>query len=261
MKSAKSITLLSFVLLALASPGVAVSQVARLSKEQQDKFLSERMTGNAFLGDFSSFGSLLAALGILVHTNDQEIAATELRPFFPEFYKPTTSEFLDAIAMQTNSSWSYDPRTGYWLFAKPAQPKPYSLTLSDKWLTSDRGIYVGYRPPTFPVGMDVYYYGKYSADNAKEQAALWERVRNSWALSFARYLNEKVTLEQMQKVAVDGAEALYFQSPTPKPGLVWRQWAFVKDGKTFVIVSTLPTDDKALFANVEAMVKSFRVTS
>ena len=40
---------------------------------------------------------------------------------------------------------------------------------------------------------------------------------------------------------------------------VWRQWAFVKDGKAFVIVSTLPVAEKQLLANVEAMVKSFRV--
>lgn len=262
MKSTRAIiTLLVFVLLSLVSPGLAMSQDAPLSQEQQDKFLSERMRGNALTSTFSNFGSLLAGLGIFVHTNDQEIAETNLRSFFPDFYKPTTREFLDAIAMETSSSWTYDRKTGYWLFAKPASPKPFSITLSDKWLTADRGVYISYKPPTFPVGMDVYYYGKYSADDLKGQAALWERVRNSWALSFAKHFNENVTLEQMQKVAVDGAEALYFQTPTPRPGFVWRQWAVVKDGKTFVIVSTLPADNKELRANVETMVRSFRVSS
>lgn len=260
MKLYRSITLLLFVLLTLISPTVAVSQDAPLSKEQQDEFLSERMQGNALGSTFSSFGSLLAALGILVHTNDQEIAKTDLRSYFPAFYKPTIREFLDAIALETNSSWTYDPKTGYWVFAKPATPKPFSLTLSDKWLADDRGVYVSYKPPTFPVGMDVYYFGKFSADDAKQQAALWERARNVWALTFARHMNKTATLEQMQKVAVDGVEALYFQTPTPRPGTVWRQWAVVKDGKTYLIVSTLPADNKELLADVEAMVKSFRVT-
>ncbi|HEV7682441.1 MAG TPA: hypothetical protein VGO68_10000 [Pyrinomonadaceae bacterium] len=62
MKLSRSITLLLFVLLALVSPWVTVSQDAPLNKEQQDEFLAERMQGNALASTFSSFGSLLAAL-------------------------------------------------------------------------------------------------------------------------------------------------------------------------------------------------------
>lgn len=42
----------------------------------------------------------------------------------------------------------------------------------------------------------------------------------------------------------------------PKPF----QWAFVKNGHAVVIVSTLPTDDTKLLADVESMIKTFRLT-
>ena len=218
------------------------------------------MRSGAIIGTFSAFGSLLFAFGITIHTNDKEIGETELHSPFPDFYQPTIRELLNAIALQTNSSWTYDPQTDYWVFAKPPMRKPLAVSLAEGWVATDRGIYVGYKPPTYPVGMDIYYYGTYSSDNPAQQAVVWERVRNSWATGFASRFKGDVTIAEMQRVSVDGVEALYFQTPTPRPGVVWRQWALVKNGHAFVIVSTLPADDKQLLADVESMVKSFRVT-
>ena len=70
-----------------------------------------------------------------------------------------------------------------------------------------------------------------------------------------------VTIAEMRKVTVDSVEALYFQTPTPRAGVIWRQWVFVKNGRAIVIVSTLPDDNQQLLADVESMVKSFRVAS
>ena len=249
-------------LVALSSSVVSSQQRAALDAKQQEKFLSRRLESGVITGTFSAYGSFMyAALDIAIHTNDKEVAETELHSPFPEFYKPTVKEMLTTIALQTKSSWAYDPKTDYWTFARPAAAKPFSLKLADKWTSDDRGIYVSYRPPTYPVGMDIYYYGSYSAEDPSQQAATWERIRNVWATSFASRLKRDVSISEMQRVSVDGADALYFQGLTPRPGVMWRQWAFVKNGHAFLIVSTLPVDDAKLLADVESMVKSFRLGS
>ena len=185
----KTIAILSLLLLTIPSTGVASSQKrSPLTNDQQKEFLARRLKSGAISGTFGAFGSFLyAALDIAIHTNDKEISDTDLHSAFPDFYKPTIKEMLDAIALQTRSSWSYDSQNDYWVFAKPAIPKPFSLTLADKWIGNDRGVYVSYKPPTYPVGMDVYYYGTYSSDDPSQQVALWERVRNSWAIGFASH--------------------------------------------------------------------------
>ena len=108
--------------------------------------------------------------------------------------------------------------------------------------------------------MDIYYYGSYSSENPAQQNVTWERVRDSWATGFASRLKRGVKISEMRPVSVDGVEALYFQAPTPRPGVMWRQWVLVKKGHAFVIVSTLPDDDTKLLNDVESMIKSFHVT-
>ena len=252
------------VMLVIAPCGGLVSSQQRrvLTVEQQKTLLAHRLPSGVITGTFAAYGSLLsAALDLAIHTDDKEVGNTELHSPFPDFYKPTIKELLDTIALQTKSSWSYNAQTDYWVFAKPAAAKPFSLTLADNWTFNDRGIYVSYKPPTFPVGMDIYYYGVYSSDEISQQELTWKRVRNSWATGFASRLKPGVTISEMKPVSVDGVESLYFESPTPRPGGMWRQWALVKNGHAFVIVSTLPADDKKLLADVESMVKSFRVAS
>lgn len=253
-----TILLVAFIALSTISYG----QKGRpaLTETQQKAFLLERLPSGAVTGNFGSFGSFLFAVeDVAIHTDDKEIGATVLHSPFPDFYKPTWKELLDAIALQTQSSWKYDSTRDYWVFAKPNATKPYAVTLADKWTATDQGIYVGYKPPTYPVGMDIYYYGVYSTDTPKEQAALWEKIRNSWAIGFASNFKRDVSVSEMQKVKVADVEALYFQANAPRNNVIWRQWAFVKDGHAFVIVSSLLPGDKQLLTNVEAMVKSFRV--
>ena len=252
-----------FLVLLLLSANAAgqTRDQKKLTAQQQQAFLAERLPGPVIKGSFSAWGSFLfAALGVAIHTDDALIAKTELRTPFPDFYKPTWKEELDTIAAQTESSWKYDPARGYWVFAKPKTSKPFAITIAPKWTTDDHEIFTSYRPPSYPVGMDVYYYGSYSADDRKDEAALWEKVRNAWALGFASRLKKGVTVEEMQKVTVGGADALYFEGTAPKNDVVWRQWVFMKDGKAFIIVSSLKPEQKELLADVQAMVASFRVT-
>lgn len=260
MKPMKIFTLLFIALVAFSTVSFGQAKEQALTQAQQKAFLSERLPNGALTGSFGSYGSLLfAVVDVAIHTDDKEIGAAALNSPFPEFYKPTWKELFAAIALQTQSSWKYDAARNYWVFAKLIAAKPFAVTLADKWTATDRGIYVGYKPPTFPVGMDIYYYGVYSADNSKEQASLWEKVRNSWAIGFASKLKKDVSVSEMQKIKVADVEALYFQTTAPRNNVVWRQWSFVKDGHAFVIVSTLRSEDKQLLSEVEAMVKSFRV--
>lgn len=267
MKLIKIAAILSFILFSFSSAiaqtanGTVQDKVTPLTEKQQKELLSGRMQSGAITGTFDSYTSLLFALNdIAMHTEDGEINNTKLNSPFPNFYKPTVQQLFDTIALQTKSSWKYDAQRDYWVFAKPAIQKPYSLTLADKWTSRDMGIYTGYAPATFPVGMDVYYYGVYSADEVKKEAALWEKIRNTWAVSFASNFKKGITAGEMQKISIDGVEALYFETPAPKPGIIFRQWTLIKKGKMFVIISTLPAGDKQAVSDVEAMVKSFRVT-
>lgn len=260
MTRKKLILIVACILLTALSTTVSSQKRGSLNADQQKKLLAHRLPTGVVAGTFDSFTSLLFSLqNIALHTNDKEINETELHSPFPDFYRPTVKELLATIALQTKSSWTYDAQNNYWVFAKPATAKPFSLTLADDWNGTDRGSYVSYRPSTYPVGMDVYYYGSYSSDEPSQQALMWERIRNLWATTFASRLKRGVSISEMQAVPVDGVEALYFQSPTSRPGVMWRQWALVKNGQAFVIVSTLPADDKKLLADLEAMVKSFRV--
>lgn len=262
MKIIRILTVLLFALVFFPSASYAQStEQTSLTEAQQKAFLSERLPSGAVSGSFGSYGSMLYAVAdVSIHTDDKAIGAAVLNSPFPAFYRPTWKELFDTIAVQTQSSWKYDAKRDYWVFAKPSAAKPYSVTLADKWTSTERGIYVGYKPATFPVGMDIYYYGVYTADAAKDEAALWEKIRDSWALGFASKLKKNVSVSEMQKVTIAGVEALYFQAPAPRNNVIWRQWAFVKDGHAFVIVSTLLAEDKQLIADVEAMVKSFRLT-
>lgn len=256
------LTIATFLLLTFGSSVNALAQQRKaLSSDEQNKLLARRLQSGVITGNFGSYASLIFGVtNIAIHTNDGQIGESELHSPFPTFYKPTIRELFDTIAMQTGSSWTYDPKTDYWVFAKPAKAKPFTITLVDEWTSDDRGVYISYKPPTYPVGMDIYYYGSYSADKKAEEAALWKQIRNSWAIGFASRAKRDVTIPEMSTVTIDGVEAVHFESLTPRPGVVWRQWAFVKNGHAFVIVSTLPQSDDKLRSAVESMVKSFHLT-
>lgn len=231
-----------------------------LSLKEQKQFLSKRLPTNVLVGPFENYGSLLfSAQNVVIHSDDEVIRKTALQTTFHDFYKPTWEELFSSIATQTKSSWSYDSKRDFWVFAAPARPKPFAITLADKWSTRDMGVWVGYKPATYPVGLDIYYWGTYSSDDPKEMLKIGEKIRNSWAMSFASKVNKNITIEKMKKLRIAGAEALFYEAPTPRPGVMWRQWTFVIEGKAFFIISTLPIEDKQSYAEVEEMVKSFRI--
>ncbi|MEW6363530.1 MAG: hypothetical protein AB1714_02705 [Acidobacteriota bacterium] len=232
----------------------------RLTPEQQRVFLASRAPSGSMTGSFSSFASLLYAMQeVVIHSSDSRINATVLASFFPDFYKPTWREYLDDIARQSKCSYSHDAQTGYWVFSEPENSLPYSVDLAEGWTCHDEGRYVGYAPRGAPVGMDLYMLGEYSA-SPSEEAALYRRVRDALAITFASNFKQDVGITEMQEVLVDGAEALYFEAPAPRPGTLWRQWVFVKNGRAFAIVSAAAQDDAKVRSEIDGMIKSFHAT-
>jgi hypothetical protein len=232
-----------------------------LSKEQQTAFLAKRTPSGSMLGSFDGYCSLLyATLDVCIHTESDEIDQTSLSSPFPDFYKPTWAELFDAIARQTKSSWSYDPKTDFWVFSKPSQPLPFTIAMAKDWKVDDRGSYVSYQPKIAPVGLDVYMMGAYSADKENERQALYGKVRDALALQFAKMFKKDVTVDAMTKTKVGTCDALYFTIAAPQTGIVWRQWVIVDSGQAFCIVSAIkPEQQKEILPDVEAMVKSFKI--
>lgn len=135
-------------------------------------------------------------------------------------------------------------------------PLPYSLTLAKGWRSEERGNYTAYIPKIAPVGMDIYMMGRYhNMDN--EQL---KELRADNALQFAEKISSNVTVSDMKTVTVDGCEALAFASKAPMDGRRWRQWAFIKKGELFVIVSAYSDDNESkIVPDVDAMVATFHV--
>ena len=178
---------------------------------------------------------------------------------FPADYQPTWKEVFDSVAVQTRTTWKYDATRNYWLFTPTENSATFSVKIADGWTSRNAGIFIGYTPPTFPVGMDVYQLGGYSAADSKKEAELFSRVREDLALRFATGFNPNVKAKDMQIVKVNEADALYFEADiVRREGAIWRQWVFVKNGKAYAIVSSLMKKDTKLFEDVQAMVKSFQ---
>ncbi len=258
---------LTFISLNLTFQSYAQSEIAvdnngsAISEAEQKELLETRLESSPIQGNFGSFGSLLFAFyDLAIHTDHKEIGSVKLGSPFSDGYKPTWKEVFDAVAVQTQTFWSYDAKRNYWLFTPTQNSSTYNIKIADGWTSRNEGIYVGYKPPTFPVGMDIYQLGSYSAQETKNEVKLFNDIRENLALRFAKGFNPNVKAKDMQIVKVDEADALYFEAPAPKrEDVMWRQWVFVKNGKAFAIVSSLMKKDTRLVEDVQSMVKSFRV--
>lgn len=232
-----------------------------ISEKEQKTLLATRLEQSPIQGTFNSLGSFLFSFNDLaIHTDHKEIGIIKLGSPFPSDYKPTWKEVFDTVATQTQTSWSYDAKRNYWLFTPVKDALSYNIKIPDGWTSRNQGIYVSYKPPTFPVGMDIYQLGSYSAEKPKDEAKLFEKIREDLALRFAKGFNPSIKAKDMQTFKIDGTDTLYFESPIPRrEDAIWRQWVFIKKGKAFAIVSSLMRKDTGLFEDVQEMIKSFQV--
>lgn len=259
--------LFCFVLLTVAAghPFVRAEEEAQhakaLSEKAQNDFLAKR-TNASMIGSFNGYASLLyATREIAIHTESSEIASTPMRSFMPKFYEPTWRELFDAIALQTQSEWHYDAKNDYWVFGNPQKPKThYTLEIAQDWTPDDQGNCVCYRPAIAPVGMDIYIMGSYSSDNPEGANELYQKIKDSFAVMFAKTFKDDVTPADMKEVTVNTYRALHFEITSEK-GIIWRQWVIVEAGKAFVIVSAIkPKHDAQLYPDVQKMIGSFTIS-
>ena len=261
------------------------SSLQPLTDAEQDQLLHTRLSGgmgNTF-GQFANMflvsSRLQLGTGVGLMTSSQEIAKMQLQSPFPESYEPTLRELMDAIALQTFSSWKYDPSDKYFQsdvphkspvtglamfeFTKTKREKPYAVTLAEKWTTVDHGNWVMHVPPTFPVGMDIYEMGTYSDSDDAKTKELYEKIRGDVALEWAQRVNDKAKREDLKPAKVGEYDALYYESLIPSQldkDIRWRHWVFMVDNQCYFIVSTiLPEFEAKIYPDVEKMLASFRM--
>ena len=260
-----------------------------LSDEAQAKLLARRLEGsmgNSF-GAFANMFMVRSQMDLKVCVGlkgmSKEIVQAELQPVFPEFYKPSLKELLDAMALQTFSEWSYrkedqfassskaetqeDDHVVIFSFtpvlAEAKSRKPYSVELAMDWKSEDRGHWLACIPPTFPVGMDVYEMGTYSAAKKADEEALFTKVRAKVALEWAKRVKNDAKAEDLKPAKVGGYEALHFDALIPSQDgkdVRWRHWVFMVDNACYFIVSTIfPEMEEQLYPDVKKMLGSFTV--
>jgi hypothetical protein len=267
------------------SPAAKPPAVKPLSKEQQDDLLKQRISGGMgpTFSDFANVFLVLSRLklsyGVGLMTTAKEIAAAELQSPFPKSYEPTLRELLDAIALQTFSQWKYDPSgkffqsdvkgeapvadLAFFEFTKAERRKPYEVDLAKGWKSVDKGNWTMFVPPSFPVGLDIYEVGSYSADDKTKEAELLKQIPQDVALMWAKRASEDAAKKDLKPAKVGRYDAIYFDTMVPTQlgqQAHWRQWVFMVDDKCYFIVSTIfPKYEDKIYPDVEAMLKSFKI--
>lgn len=261
-----------------------------LTAEEQTKLLARRLNGSldhsfgAFANMFMVRSQMDLGVSVGLQSKTTKLVETELQSVFPAFYKPTFRELLDAIALQTFSTWSYrkedqvvrstvpdtkehDPIVIFTF--DPIRPpairaKPFHIDLPKGWKSEDRGHWLAFIPATFPVGMDVHELGTYSAAGRRYEAALFIRVRQETALDWAKRVKPDAKLEDLKPARVGGFDALHFDALVPAQDgkdVRWRHWVFMVDNACYFIVSTIfPEMEEKLFPDVQTMIQSFKPT-
>jgi hypothetical protein len=206
------------------------SKLVVLSDEELNELLDRRLEGSmgmtfgSFLKIFLVQSRLSVGTGIGLITDDKKIIRSELQTAFPESYQPTLREFLDAIALQTFSEWKCDrekqfvqtdqvrdkPLEGVVTihFQRAKRKKPFSVKLAEDWKMQDKSHWVMYIPPDFPVGMDIYEFGRYSTKQ-DDKKTFFEKIRNDVALEWARHVNPESSSDDLQPGKVGKYEALF----------------------------------------------------
>ncbi|GAB5466144.1 MAG: hypothetical protein Kapaf2KO_15800 [Candidatus Kapaibacteriales bacterium] len=209
-------------------------------------------TGMMGLGTFSKFKSYLYTTQIAkISTDNPIVEATRLKGLSDSKKFLSMNEIFNMIAYQTNSTWEFDTVSCYFVFSSPM---PFELGLAEGWT---KGICDGgyiFKPSIAPVGMDVYFAGFTDTSETQEDAMI--RISKRYAEPF----NNDLKADDLQKIKLDNHIAYYYETNAQKKGVIWRQWAFVDDGLSFVIVSAIDSiNNEKLLPDVKQMVNSFKI--
>jgi hypothetical protein len=266
-------------------PDIRVS-VKPLTSDEQNALLSKRINGGLG-GTFESFANMFVVssnistgttIGLV--TESAEIEHISLTPVFADSYEPTLHEFLDAIAKQADSNWSYDPSGNFihtdkslqkpiediaiFEFKKCEQTRaPYTVQVSANWRTVQMGGVTHYVSPSNIPGMDIYESGKYSAASPDEEAKILKDLPSDIALMWAKRIKPSASKDELTHTHIGKYEAVMFKTQATAKGkqqVTWRNWGFRVGNRGYAILSTiLLNEEDKLFPDVEAMLKSLEI--
>lgn len=265
------------------SPKEFELKVKILNPTQLNALLKQRLNGT--LGDnFGQFSNMFFVrsridldTGIALTTKAPGVTECQLEPAFAYNYKPTLRELLDAIALETGTRWVYADRSQVMVSNSPSneiidgmaifdfvpnQHKfTHEMTPAKDWKAVEKTNWVMYIPPIAPMAMDYHELGKVSADDKSKEAALIAKTAQDFALDQYRRAKPDAKLEDLKKTKVGAIDAYYFETPLPPTGpekVRWRQWHFMIGNQLCYVISTiLPDQEKALWPDVEQMIKTF----
>lgn len=228
-----------------------------LSEPERNEFLKRRTSGR-LAGKFSFLANMFYTVSDVNIEAPKDVLDALIEVPFVAGYKPTWHELFDALGRATQTTWTYRPERNSWVFGKPAPALPYSFKLANNWTQEDQGGFLMCKPSTAPVGMDIYCMGSYSFEKDAEKS--FDGIRDKIALTFASRFSKDIQTKDMKKIIIDGVESLYFETPTNRAGVIWRQWVLVKNGIALAVVSAVDAkNEKAVLPDVEAMLKTLSV--
>ncbi|MGD9682503.1 MAG: hypothetical protein AB7W16_15055 [Candidatus Obscuribacterales bacterium] len=258
-----------------------------LEPSELDKLLKQRINGQLGL-NFGSFANMFFIQSKIetdvlfaLSCDEPEMSRMPLEPGFPSTYKPTVTEFLDALALETNSRWVYDEKYQYARSTEPAKPGEkelegtvdfhflpaknklgFEITPAEGWKALRRSNWIMYIPPTAKLAMDLHVLGSLSCDDESKMTALLESAPVDHALDSLKRANPDATAKDLQKKKVGEYDAYFFETKVPTNGEAkyrWRQWHFMVGNRLCYVISTVPLDlDSQLYPDIEKMLKTFR---
>lgn len=267
--------------------------VVILTDDELDNLFNKRLEGGMSYS-FKQFSNMFfvksridLGTGIGLMSKSKEIPEKPLQSTFPESYNPTLREFLDSIALQTASTWKYDPVNQFVMSEANGKKekkaavikdiaiiefeeaekriKPFKFKLAEGWTAIDQGSWVMHRPPEYPVGMDIYELGEFSQKaEAKADPDFSEKMRLQIAMHWAKRVTPKATRDLMKPAKVGALDALFYDTMIPSnlkgEKVRWRQWIFMDGNRGYFIVSTIfPDFEDKIFPKVEEMIASFEL--
>ncbi len=265
-------------------------KVKHFTQSEIDDLLKSRLNGGLG-GTFASFtnqffvnSALQISHPVCLGASSNEISSKRLMPTFPQTYQPTLKELLDNLALQTHSTWKYNP-TGEYIhvsadpegkkpstskeqidaaifeFTPTKREKPFSVELISGWTPTDMGHWIKYSPTSFPVGMDIYEMGTYSSDDAKGAEAL-KNIPSDIILEWSKIIKQSPTKSDLKNAKIGKFDALVYECElTGKDGnqLKWHNWVFMDGNKCYFILSAYPNElENKIFPDVQKMLASFK---
>lgn len=259
-----------------------------LTPKELAGLLQQRVDG-AMSGTFDSFangfiGLTRDDLGFMVglYPGAPSVARQQLQRAFASSYDPTLKELFDAIAVQTQTNWAYKPDGQFVKSSKPV-PKPvegfavfeftpakrdltYQVRLPAGWQSEDKGSFIKYFGPSFPLAVDVFPQGRVSIGGAdskgKEQLRLYAY---QLSIDWAKKVKPDVKPSELSTGRVGAYDAITFDTMVERaPGqkVHWRQWV-VADPVTrkvyFILSSILPEKEREIYPGVQELLASFKI--